>query len=430
MSETTTLPSSADNAPLVTIELPPQTAPYLSFALLALLILIFVAEVAFAIDAPTEPLTPGIRTLVALGGLQKMLTLQQGQWWRLFTGPLLHAGPVHLAMNGLVLVLAGAVLERAVGRLWFAAIFVVGALGGACGTLFLDPRNLVSVGASGAIMGLFAAILVISFRYQNKQVRGLLQRRAFQVLVPSFLPLAGAAQIGKIDYAAHAGGAIAGGIAAYFLSELWRDTDTLPGFRWTAAALLLFGLVGALTGAVEVALDVRSTQARLVPFRSEASRNPIPFQAPQQPLQWQAPQQPLPSKTPQPSLQSEAPQTLIPSEYLPKKTSDIHEALAWWYVAKYPADPRSHFYRALFLLRTPDLPEAERELGIALQQQSALDKELQPSFGLDLHWTLALVLLDEDRLDEARQVAADACLDPSSTRSADLQAKGLCIGSN
>ncbi len=387
MSEAAALPTPVDHGPPLSVALPPKTRPYVTFCLLAVLALIFAAEVVFAVDASVESFAPNIKTLVAFGGLQQALVLEHGQWWRLFTSPLLHANPIHLGLNGLVLLLAGTILERTIGRLWFAAMFVIGGLGGACGSLLINPRNLVSVGASGAIMGLFAAILVVSFRYTNKQLRAELQRRAFQVLIPSLLPLASALQHGKIDYAAHAVGALAGGIAAYFLSELWREVDLLPPFRRTAIVIVLFGAAGATIGAVEAGITVHAV---LVP-------------APLEPAQ-----------------------QLIPSDYLPKKPSDLHEAAVWWYLSKYPADPRSHFYKALFLLREPKLAEAERELRIALTQQPAFDKLLPSSFKPDVQGTLALVLLAEGRPDDARQAAASPCHDPSSKIVSDLQAKDLC----
>jgi rhomboid protease GluP len=390
MSETATATSPADNSPLpVAVVSPPKSLPYLSFALIGVLTLIFVVEQILAIDRPTHPLEPSIKTLIALGGLQQLLTIGQGQWWRMFTGPLLHVNPPHLVMNGAVLLLAGWALERAIGRLWFGAIFVIGALGGACGSLFFNPRNLVSVGASGAIMGLFAAILVISFRYTG-QIRSLLQRRAFQVLIPSMLPLASAGHLAKVDYGAHAVGAVAGGVAAFFLSELWRENDLMPGFRWAAIAVILLGLAGAATGGVKIALSL----------------------------------------IPPPPMPADDPSKLIPEEYLPKRDSDIHEASVWWYVAKYPDDPRSHYYKALFLLRKPDLTEAERELRIALDQKQMLDGRLAPAFKLTLQGSLALVLLDEHQADAARQAAAAACLDRSAAVFPKLQARGLCTSPN
>jgi rhomboid protease GluP len=422
-------PRETDIKPFVTVALPPKRVPYLTWTLMVVLGAIFLAELSVRSWPDTDPLEPSVRTLAALGGLQYLLVVGQGQWWRLFTGPLLHANLMHIVLNCVALFLAGNALERAVGGLWFVALFVIGGLGGACGSLLINPHNMISVGASGAIMGLFSAMFVLSFHYTHAQDRTSLQRRAMQVLIPSLLPLASAGHAGKVDYGAHAGGAIAGALAAYLLLQLWQQTDIRPRLRKVAMAIVAVGIVGSAAGAsaITIAYPVWQTAVRrlptaqLPPLRSEAAQESFKPNAPRQPFQ------PMP---PQQSLQSEAPQTLIPSQYLPKKTSDIHEALAWWYVAKYPADPRSHFYKALFLLRKPDLPEAERELQIAQEQQSALGKDLQPSFRLDLQWTLALVLLEEDRRDEAMQVAAEACLDRASTRSADLQAKGLCANSN
>ena len=51
--------------------------------------------------------------------------LASGEWWRLFSAPLLHGGPIHIALNGVALFFAGVVLENVIGRAWFAAVFAV-----------------------------------------------------------------------------------------------------------------------------------------------------------------------------------------------------------------------------------------------------------------------------------------------------------------
>ena len=117
---------------------------------------------------------------------------------------------------------------------------------------------------------------------------------------------------------------------------------------------------------------------------------------------------------------------LIPSEYLPQRDSDIHEASAWWYVAKYPSDPRSHLYKAIYLARKSDLAGAEGELRTALDQKRALEESLPSSVRLALQGTLAIILLDEHRAGEAREIASAACHDTSSDVYAKLNARGLC----
>ena len=87
-------------------------------------------------------------------------------------------------MNGICLFLAGRVLENLVGRAWLGATFTLGALGGSVVSLALNPPTRISVGASGAIMALFASIYTLSFHYGAGAVRTQLQTRALSVLIP------------------------------------------------------------------------------------------------------------------------------------------------------------------------------------------------------------------------------------------------------
>ena len=69
------------------------------------------------------------------------------------------------------------------GRAWFAAIYVVGANCGALLSLLLNPDNNDSVGASGAGMALFAAMLMISLHFPPGALRSGLQGNAVGVLI-------------------------------------------------------------------------------------------------------------------------------------------------------------------------------------------------------------------------------------------------------
>lgn len=120
---------------------------------------------------------------MAFGGLVPNLVLQLGDWYRLLSAPFLHADATHLAMNAIALFLAGRSLENLVGRGWFGAIYVIGGLGGSLLSLALTPASIVSVGASGAIMGLFAAMLVASVHYPPGPIRTGLQLNAVYVLI-------------------------------------------------------------------------------------------------------------------------------------------------------------------------------------------------------------------------------------------------------
>jgi rhomboid protease GluP len=170
------------------VALAPRTFPWLTAAIIVALAAIFAAEIAFGVGADNLN-QPTLATLVAFGGLMGQLVIGSGEWYRLFTAPLLHGGVEHIALNAISLGLAGYVLEPLIGRAWFAALFVIGALCGALLSLTLNADVIVSVGASGAVMALFACMLVIAQHFPKGAMRTKLQMNAIYVLLPSLLPL-------------------------------------------------------------------------------------------------------------------------------------------------------------------------------------------------------------------------------------------------
>ncbi|MDE2467367.1 MAG: rhomboid family intramembrane serine protease [Bradyrhizobium sp.] len=339
----------AEPVPDIGVEPPPPIVPYLTFGLVGLLVMIFCAELRFGIDAPASGLTPSVRTLIVFGGLQYLLTIEHGQWYRVFSGPLLHASLAHILSNGVALLIAGYALEREAGRLWFVALFVIGALGGACGSLLVNPHGLVTVGASGAIMGLLAAVLVISFRYAAGPNRTGLQLRAGQILVPSLLPAASAAAT-RIDYGAHIGGALVGAMAAYVLCQLWPRNDALPGFRRNAIAIICLRVLGVLAAGTELSLRYH--------FWSATAR-------------------------------------LIPPGAPPKTNVDVRETLE-----KYPNDPRSHLYAALMLSNRGDRLGTEQELRATLD--APLMDVLDPAFNLLVQTELTLLSAKQEHREKSK----------------------------
>ncbi len=139
----------------------------------------------------------------------------EGEWWRLFTAAFLHYGFIHLAMNMLVLWLFGPTLEAALGSARFLLLYVAAGLAGSAGALLLDPDAL-TVGASGAIYGLFGAILV-------------LERQGTYVFGGSVIPLliinfALTFTISSISKGGHVGGFLGGALAILVLSRFGRQS--------------------------------------------------------------------------------------------------------------------------------------------------------------------------------------------------------------
>ena len=125
---------------------------------------------------------------MALGGVSNRLVFQQGQIWRLFTAPWLHGNLAHLIGNSVVLVIVGMRLERLVRAPWFLAIYLASGVGGSLFSAVLNPGGPVSVGASGAIMGLLGASLVLSFHAAAKGRRARLRWVSLRLLIPALLP--------------------------------------------------------------------------------------------------------------------------------------------------------------------------------------------------------------------------------------------------
>ena len=239
--------------------------PWLTLGLLAVLVVVFAMEYVFAVT-PSVRSNPSIATLFALGGLIRTAVLSGGQWYRLFTAPLLHLNFIHIVGNGIALLFGGWLLERLVGRLWFFALFVIGALGGSLMPLAVMPANLISVGASGALMALFAALFISSFRVPaGMPARSRLQVSSMRILVPSLLPLASTTSVGHIDYGAHIGGALSGAAVAVLLLKFWPASERIPRLRKLAAGISVVGVVLFVASAGMVIGNYTARSAALKP---------------------------------------------------------------------------------------------------------------------------------------------------------------------
>ena len=167
--------------------------PILTAALVIFLLLAFGLEskLAFDIGRGGEVSLESIR---ALGGVSYDLVIGEGQWWRVFLAPCLHANDMHLLGNCFAAFMVGAKLEPIVGRRWYSAIFVGSALLGVEGSLLSNPHHVVTLGASGAISGLIGALFVVSFQRRGDPHAEMALRRSALVwglpaVVPFFLHL-------------------------------------------------------------------------------------------------------------------------------------------------------------------------------------------------------------------------------------------------
>jgi len=151
-------------------------------------------------------------TLIRAGAKVPANVMELGQTWRLLTANLLHRDLLHLLFNMFFLFNLGGTIENAYRRQDFALILVASALGTTFTSNIMSP--LVSVGASGVVLGLFGAAMIFGYKYAD-----ILPRRYRRYLTGAVLPYAlfilyvGLATP-QTDNWGHLGGLVAGLIAA------------------------------------------------------------------------------------------------------------------------------------------------------------------------------------------------------------------------
>lgn len=203
------------------------------------------------------------------GGLSRP-HVQEGQWWRLLTAPLMHASSTHLFANLLSLLLVGVLLERRIGRAWFMVIFCAGALTGGLVSLMFLPVKTVAVGASDAVIALGMAGLCLQMRAYSIHRQGAWMIALFsQVAILPLLP-----GDPTVDLAGHIGGAIAGVAMYALLTTLWSPDSDMPaarvpariiaGFGWLAAVIGVFTLILCFPGNLQ-AWGAQSPTPNLIP---------------------------------------------------------------------------------------------------------------------------------------------------------------------
>jgi membrane associated rhomboid family serine protease len=167
-----------------------------------------------------------------------------GDWWRLISGGFLHAGFLHLLFNMYVLYVAGSILEPGIGTPRFLGIYFVSLIAGSLGALIVDP-NAFTVGASGAIFGLMAAVLVIA---RGRGVEQLASQFGLFIVINLFLTFS----ISGISVGGHIGGLIGGAVAAGLVLLVERRLHGRAGFGLELAGILLI-FAATFAGALAVA---------------------------------------------------------------------------------------------------------------------------------------------------------------------------------
>lgn len=212
--------------------------------------------------------------LLLLAGANIPARVVRGEWWRLWTGLLLHGDALHLLVNALGLYLMGRPLEMAYGPLRLWLIFLAAGLGGSLATL--TGHAMLSIGASGAVFGLLGALIALGIklwpRLATRQRFSLVAApTALLLLMLVFGALAGEDR-SRIDRLAHLGGAL-GGLAAGLLlhPRIHRSEARAHRFLWREAGLraVAWGMAGLLVAACLLALLRIGKPVELLPLQRQ-----------------------------------------------------------------------------------------------------------------------------------------------------------------
>jgi len=185
---------------------------------------------ALALIPVSRPIEYGGQLVVARG-------VADGAWWQLVTSMFTHVQLWHIAFNMLALYVLGPQLEALLGRWRFLALYLLSGLFGSLVVYWLAPPFSVTVGASGALFGLMAALLMVAIR-TGRDVQSLLTL----VLINVGITVIGA---GFISWQGHLGGFVGGlllgGVLVYAPRRgrtAWQGTGLV-----LIAAVILVGVV-------------------------------------------------------------------------------------------------------------------------------------------------------------------------------------------
>jgi membrane associated rhomboid family serine protease len=158
------------------------------------------------------------QTLIAFGAKTNRL-LQSGEWFRLVTPIFIHAGLLHLLLNSYALWVVGIQVEKLYGSARFLLIYLLSGVGGVAGSylgqaLLHKTVDAPSVGASGAIFGLFGVLAVFGFRYRRETPPAIRRALTAGVLPVIVINLFIGFSIPFIDNSAHIGGLLTGAVLA------------------------------------------------------------------------------------------------------------------------------------------------------------------------------------------------------------------------
>jgi membrane associated rhomboid family serine protease len=163
------------------------------------------------------------------------------EWYRLITGGFMHSGLPHIGLNMWALWLLGPQLEAVLGRVRFALIYAAGLIAGSAGVMVLSPHQ-PTVGASGAIFGLFGAAFIMQRSMGIDPFRsGLARIIGINLVITLLLP--------GISKGGHLGGLAGGALVGWIVLEGPRRLGSKAATYAAASGVIVLYFVIAVAKA-------------------------------------------------------------------------------------------------------------------------------------------------------------------------------------
>ncbi|MFE0206291.1 rhomboid family intramembrane serine protease [Streptomyces sp. NPDC058985] len=157
----------------------------------------------------------------------------EGEWYRLVTTMFTHEEIWHIGFNMISLWFLGGPLEAALGRARYLTLYLVSGLAGSALAYLIGSPTTATLGASGAIFGLFGATAAL-VRRLNADMR--------PVVILLVISLVFTFTRSNISWQAHVGGLVAGAVIGYAMLHAPRERRTLV--QYGTCALVLLVVVG------------------------------------------------------------------------------------------------------------------------------------------------------------------------------------------
>lgn len=211
--------------------------PVVTIGFIALCVLMYLAQLGL-------PRLAGVDLTSALGYAPLHTSPVLLEPWRMLTSAVLHSpsSVMHIAFNMMALWVVGRTIEPAVGAGRYLSLLLLSAFGASVAVLLLSAPGTLTVGASGAVFGLFGALFVL-LRSTGAQTGGIIALVGINMAVSFLVP--------GISWQGHLGGLVAGLLTALIIARAPRGPRGAPRDLWQiigliglAALLVLLTVVG------------------------------------------------------------------------------------------------------------------------------------------------------------------------------------------